>query len=321
MGDTVNLAARLMAKAPAGHIYATRDVLRGAKTSFEQAGLEPLSVKGKSRPVQAWDVGPPVRGPSDVPMRLELPLIGRERELEQLRAAIAKARRGSGTLIELVGETGSGKSRLLAEADRFAEGMPVLRAVCEVYTRDTPYSAWRDLLRQLLGVGWDDPESVVLSCLEAEIDRADPDLRPWISLIAIVLDVETPPSVEVEQLAEAARAAKLHEVVLRFLSRPLVVPTIVEIEQAHLMDAASVALFEALARELESSAWVLLLTRREATGGLILDKYEHPRPRAHRSLLQGNQDAGPGGTRSHPAATSRRGARGRALGGQPAIPP
>ena len=68
-----------------------------------------------------------------------------------------------------------------------------------------------------------------------------------------MLDVEVAPSAEVEQLAAASRAAKLHEVVLRFLGRALVVPTIVEVEQAHLMDAASAALFEALARELESS--------------------------------------------------------------------
>jgi tetratricopeptide (TPR) repeat protein len=204
-------------------------------------------------------------------------MVGRQRELDQLRAAIADARRGSGALIELVGETGTGKSRLLAEADKLAEGMPALRSTCEVYTRDTPYSVWRDLLRQMLGVGWDDPERVVLSRLQAEIELGQPDLLPWLSLIAIVLDVEAPPSREVEQLSAESRAAKLHEVVLRFLSRALVVPTIVEVEHAHLMDAASAALFEALTRELGSSAWVVLVTRHDAPGGLVLGDYPHPR--------------------------------------------
>ncbi len=72
MGDTVNLAARLMAQAPAGRVYATGDVLRGAKTSFAQVNLEPFIVKGKTRPVQAWDVGPPTRGASEGAIRLEL---------------------------------------------------------------------------------------------------------------------------------------------------------------------------------------------------------------------------------------------------------
>lgn len=277
MGDTVNLAARLVAKATAGHIYASSDVLRGAKTSFAQTGLEPFAVKGKSRPVKAWDVGPPLRGASQQGIRLELPLIAREPELEQLRAAIAGAQRGSGTVVELIGETGSGKSRLLAEAGRLATGMVALQAACEVYTRDTPYSAWRDLLRQLLGLGADALDRDVIERLEDEIELADPDLKPWISMIGIVLDLEIEPSLEVRQLSEASRAAKLHEVVLRFLRRALVVPTIVEIEQAHLMDAASVELFAALAAELESTSWVVLVARRDEPGGLRLADHLHPR--------------------------------------------
>ncbi len=277
MGDTVNLAARLMAKAPAGHLYATRDVLGGAKTSFEQAALEPFAVKGKSRPVQAWDVGPTLRGASEGAIRLELPLAGRQGELDRLRSSIMRARRGSGTLIELAGETGSGKSRLLAEAARIGEGMAVLRAGCEVYMRDTPYSAWRRLLRWVLGVDADAPDDVVLTRLRAEIEANDPELGPWLPLIAIALDVEVAPSIEVEQLAEASRATRLHEVVLRFLGRALVVPTIVEVEQAHLMDAASAGLLRALALELESSAWVVLATRRDSPGGLVLTDRPHHR--------------------------------------------
>ena len=277
MGDTVNLAARLVAKAPPGHIYATRDVLLGAKTSFEQTALEPFAVKGKSRPIRAWAVGPPLRGASEQAIRLELPLIGREPELEQLRAAVSGAQRGSGTIVELIGEAGSGKSRLFAEAAKLATGMVALRAACEVYTHDTPYSAWRDLLRQLLSLGADAPDRVVIDRLTEEIELADPDLAPWMSMIGIVLDVQIPPSVEVEQLSEQSRAAKLHEVVLRFLRRALVVPTILEIEQAHLMDAASVELFQALATELESTAWVVLVARRDEPGGLELDGRPHPR--------------------------------------------
>ncbi len=269
MGDTVNLAARLMGKAPAGHIYVTQDVLRRAKTSFEQTALEPFAVKGKLRPVHAWDVGPPVRGASDAAIRMELPLVGRSSELEAVRAAIDAARRGSGSLIELVGETGSGKSRLLAEADRLAAGMVRLRASCEVYTRDTPYHAARGPARALLGLSGSESPEVVVETLREQVESAAPDLLPWLSLIAILFDAEVPPSVEVEQLAAQSRSAKLHEVVLRFLSRALVVPTMLEIEQAHLMDGASVALFQALAREVASSAWVVLITRRDEPGGFV----------------------------------------------------
>jgi class 3 adenylate cyclase/tetratricopeptide (TPR) repeat protein len=270
MGDTVNLAARVMGKAPAGHLYATRDVLRYAKTRFEENALEPFSVKGKSRPVQAWDVGPPIRATLEDRTRPTLPIVGRDRELEVLRRAIDDARRAAGGTVELVGETGSGKSRLLGEALEFGTGMRVLHATCEVFTRDTPYSTWRELLRQLLGVGWDVPQLAVLTRLNDELESTQPGLLPWLPLIAIVLDLDVPSTKEVEQLAAESRAAKLHEVMLRFLGRALVVPTIVEVEHAHLMDAASAALFGALGRELASSAWLVVLTRRDATGGLTL---------------------------------------------------
>ncbi|MBV9607397.1 MAG: AAA family ATPase, partial [Solirubrobacterales bacterium] len=270
MGDTVNLAARLVARAPAGRIYATRDVLRRAKTSFAQVALDAFEVKGKTRPVQAWDVGPPIRGASDAAIRLELPLVGRARELELLRTAVEDARRGAGGLIELAGETGVGKSRLIAEAGKLADGMVRLRATCEVYTRDTPYHAWREPLRALLGLGGHEPDEVVLRRLREEIESDQPDLLPWLSLIAIVLDIEVEPSAEVAQLAGTSRAAKLQEVVVRFLGPALVVPTMLEIEQAHLMDAASVGLFEALAHELGSSAWVVLVSRRDTAGGMTL---------------------------------------------------
>ncbi len=221
MGDTVNLAARLGAKAPVGRIYATRDVLQRANTSFEETALDPFTVKGKKRPVQAWDVGPPVRGTAESAIRMELPMVGRERELGRLRSAIEAARRGSGTLIELAGETGSGKSRLLAEAEKLAGGMAVLHATCEVYTRETPYAVAGDLLRQILGLSWEDPSRIVLERLESEVRQAAPDLEPWLALIAIVLNVDTPPSTEVRQLAPEARVGKLHEVVLQLPEPPV----------------------------------------------------------------------------------------------------
>ena len=267
MGDTVNLAARVMGKTPPGQVYATRDVLRHSRGRFRETEVGPFTVKGKAKPVHAWDIGPPLRTGAHDAARSEVPLVGRRRELEQLASAIEAARRGSGSLIELAGETGSGKSRLLAEARELGDGMIVLRSTCEVVTRESPYFAWRELLRQVLGVGSDDAEERVRERLEAEIGLGQPDLRPWLPLIAIAVDVTVPTTTEVEQLAPEARATKLREVVLRFLGRALVVPTIVEVEHAHLMDAASAALFETLAAEIESSSWIVLVTRQDATGG------------------------------------------------------
>ena len=57
MGDVVNLAARLMAKAPAGEVYATAAVIDRSPTHFATTALEPFMVKGKARAVTAVAVG------------------------------------------------------------------------------------------------------------------------------------------------------------------------------------------------------------------------------------------------------------------------
>jgi class 3 adenylate cyclase len=65
MGDTVNLAARLMTAAPAGGVYVAPAVLDRSRTLYATEALEPFHVKGKSEPVQALSVGPrPALAPS-----------------------------------------------------------------------------------------------------------------------------------------------------------------------------------------------------------------------------------------------------------------
>src|SRR5262249_22192348 len=59
MGDAVNLAARLTARAPAGAILATADVLDRAKTIYATE-QQPLLVKGKERAVTPHPLGDPL---------------------------------------------------------------------------------------------------------------------------------------------------------------------------------------------------------------------------------------------------------------------
>src|SRR5215216_4795663 len=175
MGDVVNLAARLMAKAPPGELYTTPEVLERSSTRFETSTPEPFAVKGKALPVEAVAVGAVVltRDASRGPVPVRFPLIGRDRELERIARALDDARRGRGRLIELVSEPGMGRTRLMEEVRDRAGGVRVLHATCEPYTQSTPYATWRELLRQLLGLAWEDSEDVVLGRLRATVERDD----------------------------------------------------------------------------------------------------------------------------------------------------
>ena len=113
-GDAVNLAARLMAAAGRGQILATEAVLSRSPTTFETEPLEPFHVKGKREPVQAMSVGA-IAGSRGV-AHGETRLIGREREMAFLQEALDSARARRGMLVELIGEPGIGKSRLVGRA-------------------------------------------------------------------------------------------------------------------------------------------------------------------------------------------------------------
>ena len=92
----MNLAARLMAKASPGDIYATASVLERSATRFETKELEPFMVKGKAKPVAAVSVGPPLGSRAREGAR-DLPLVGRTGEVEALQAAKERAARLAAT--------------------------------------------------------------------------------------------------------------------------------------------------------------------------------------------------------------------------------
>ena len=103
MGDAVNLAARVAAKAPPGEIYSTAGVLERSPTTFATRELEPFKAKGKAKPVQAWSVGPPLAGRERQAVAVHFPLVGRQPELATLRGALDDAQAGRGRLVEIVG--------------------------------------------------------------------------------------------------------------------------------------------------------------------------------------------------------------------------
>ena len=96
MGDTVNLAARLMAKAVPGQIITTDDVLSRSRTAFETDELPPFMVKGKAKPIEAVSLGREIARPAGPATTSTLPLVGRDREVGVLLGALAETADGIG---------------------------------------------------------------------------------------------------------------------------------------------------------------------------------------------------------------------------------
>ena len=80
------------------------------------------------------------------------PIVGREAELERLQQAVNLARMRQLQVVELVGEPGIGKSRLVQELRTLALGFQQLDGAAEHYSASQPFAAVRAPLRQLVGI-------------------------------------------------------------------------------------------------------------------------------------------------------------------------
>src|SRR4029453_786510 len=117
-GDTVNLAARMQQMAPPEAIWVAEATYRVASEAFEWQALGPMAVKGRTNPVEVYEL----RGRQAVRSRFDLVarrgltrFVGRDPELQRLLTAWGQAQQGYGQMVSVLGEAGLGKSRLLYE--------------------------------------------------------------------------------------------------------------------------------------------------------------------------------------------------------------
>lgn len=174
-------------------------------------------------------------------------LVGRAEELGALDRALDDVDRGVSGAIELVGEPGIGKTRLLRELDRLAEGRGylVLSGSASEHEQDLPFSVFVDALDEYLQ-----------GLESSELAALDDDVRTELAYVF--------PSLS--SLAGGRSAALQHEryrshravrLLLERLARTR--PVAVFLDDFHWADAASIELLSALLRRPPSAA-VLLAT-------------------------------------------------------------
>ena len=185
-GDAVNVTARLEQAAQPGEILLgaeTRALLRDAVVVEE---MEPLELKGKTAPVAAYRL---VSVRSEAPSRRRAGvMVGRERELGRLQAAMAQAVvDGSCQLFTVLGAAGVGKSRLAHEFLDGLEGATVVRGCCLSYGEGITYWPVVEVLKQLLGA---EPEQRLAGLgLDASASRAIQAVLGDGSLVASVEEI------------------------------------------------------------------------------------------------------------------------------------
>ena len=149
-GDTVNVAARLEQAAPAGEILLGRETFRLVRHAIDAEPVAPLTLKGKSEPVEAHRLLAVARDAQARAPRPRAPMVGRQRERRRLLDAFHQAVADrSCQLFTVLGAAGVGKSRLVREVVETIDG-----AATVVAGRCLPYGdglTWWPLAEALGG--------------------------------------------------------------------------------------------------------------------------------------------------------------------------
>ncbi len=152
-GDAVVVAQRLESVASPGEILIGEATHRLVRNAVLVEPLEPMELKGKAQPVQAWRLLGVVSGAPAVARRLDAPMVGRDEELARLRTAFEQSVRDqSCRLVTVFGTAGIGKSRLANEhLAEIRDKATVLEGRCLPYGEGITYWPLRDIVRDAAG--------------------------------------------------------------------------------------------------------------------------------------------------------------------------
>jgi class 3 adenylate cyclase/tetratricopeptide (TPR) repeat protein len=265
VGDVVNTASRLQGAAPTGTVVVGEPTWWATRTVFHYKELQPVQVKGKAQPLPVWRaVAPRSRLGVDVEQRPATLLVGRDHELDLLRRLYRQTQRKHAVqLVNIVGEPGIGKSRLVRELLRFVDEQSELvvwrQGRCLPYGDGITFWALGEIVKAEAGVLESDDAAMVTAKLKAAITAlvADQDEREWLQLrVAPLLGLAGDATMPVEQ-AEQFTAWR------RFLEAMAANgPMILVVEDLHWADDALVAFLEHLLGTVRGVSLLIVITAR-----------------------------------------------------------
>ncbi len=155
-GESINLASILQRSAPLNAVVVSREALDLLGGRFTERHFGPISMKGRARPSEAYEILGPSEAEGPRFCRAGAPedraFVGRDGELSALEQLHEEARARGGAHLGLVtGGAGIGKSRLVHELLQRIEGDGARRTlVVRAHpASDAPYGAWVALLRRI----------------------------------------------------------------------------------------------------------------------------------------------------------------------------
>jgi adenylate cyclase len=275
LGDSVNMAARLMQNAPVGQVLVNQNVSKATADNFTWEELPPLLVKGKSQPVTVLRL---IDRQSRHDIRLHepkyaLPMVGRTAELALVEQKLSLALLGRGQIVGITAEAGMGKSRLMAEVIRLARRRNVLGygGECQSYGTTTSYLVWQDIWRGFfkLDPTWSAAEQI--RQLEQQVAEIDPALLPRLPLLGTLFNLPIPNNELTASFEAKLRKESLESLLVDCVrKRARLTPLLLVLEDCHWLDPLSHDLLEVIGRTIADLPVLIAIAYRPPQMGRLL---------------------------------------------------
>ena len=184
LGDTVNTASRLQSIAAPGAVLVDDVTRRASEAAIAYEDTGEHHVKGRDQPVRAWTALRVVAGAGGARRGagLEAPFVGRDRELQTVIEAFeSSASKRQARLVTVVGEAGTGKSRLLWEYFKYIDGVEQLvtwhQGRCLSYGDGVAYWALAEMVRARADISEEEGPDSARAKLTETVARWVPDER------------------------------------------------------------------------------------------------------------------------------------------------
>ena len=267
-GDTINMASRMETLAEPGTTYVTEETYRQTKDLFYFQPVGKKMVKGKEEPILVYKVLSAKKDfyrPSLGSERLIYSrMVGRDSELNRLELQVMKAVNGEGSVVNIIGEAGIGKSRLLAELKNrevmkrttLLEGRAISIGI------NLSFHPIIDLFKQWAGIRSDEGEAKAFDKLKTAIRRlCHEEYYEMLPFVAILMGMKL--SGVHAQRTNGIEGEALKRLILKSIRDLLVkaaelTPLVLVIDDLHWADISSFELIESLFRLAETHRIVFI---------------------------------------------------------------
>jgi len=258
VGDTVNLASRMEGLAEPGTTFVTEDTHKLTKQLFRFEPLGIKEVKGKEKSVFAYkllsakeDVYRPRLGYERM---IYSDIVGREEELNKVELQVMKVINGEGSVINIIGEAGIGKSRLIAEL----KNCDVIKKVALFEGRaisigkNLSFHPIIDILKRWVRIRNDDSEAASLNKLEKTIRQLyQEEIHEVLPFVATLMGMRLYGTYA--EKIKGIEGEALEKLILKNVRELLIkaaelTPLVIVTEDLHWADTSSIELMESLFR-------------------------------------------------------------------------